>query len=89
MLIPDIVFQLLSYVVQTERGSIHLRQAESISEAKARGVRFGRSRLEIPGGFEELACECRSGGVLSRQAAEKLGISHTTFLRRVKEVHNC
>ena len=51
MLIPDIVLQLLSYVVQTERGSIHLRQAESIAEAKARGVRFGRSRLEIPGGL--------------------------------------
>lgn len=87
-LISDIVLQILSYVAQTERENIHLRQAEGIAEAKARGVRFGRSRLEIPEGFEELVCEWRGGGISSRHAAEKLGISHSTFLRRAREVHN-
>lgn len=36
-LISDIVLQLLSYVAQTERENIRLRQAEGIAEAKARG----------------------------------------------------
>ena len=50
-LIADIVLQLLSYVAQTEREFIHQRQAEGIAAAKARGVRFGRPRLEKPENF--------------------------------------
>ena len=88
-LISDIVLQLLSYVAQTERENIRLRQAEGIAEAKARGVRFGRSRLEVPEGFEKLACEWRTGEISSRRAAEKLGISHSTFLRRAREIRDC
>lgn len=88
-LISDIVLQLLSYVAQTERENIHRRQAEGIAEAKARGVRFGRSRLETPEGFEELARQWRAGGISSRLAAEKLGISHSTFLRRIRETRDC
>nr|WP_325257401.1 recombinase family protein [uncultured Oscillibacter sp.] len=84
-LISDIVLQLLSYVAQTERENIRLRQAEGIAEANARGVRFGRSRIETPEGFEELARQWRAGGISSRRAAERLGISHSTFLRRVRE----
>lgn len=88
-LISDIVLQLLSYVAQTERENIRLRQAEGIAEAKARGVRFGRSRLEVPEGFEKLAYEWRTGEISSRRAAEKLGISHSTFLRRAREARDC
>ena len=84
-LISDIVLQLLSYVAQTERENIRQRQAEGIAEANARGVRFGRSRIETPEGFEELARQWRAGGIFSRRAAERLGISHSTFLRRVRE----
>lgn len=84
-LISDIVLQLLSYVAQTERENIRLRQAEGIAEAKARGVRFGRSRIETPEGFEELARQWQAGGISSWRAAERLGISHSTFLRRVRE----
>lgn len=40
-LIADIVLQLLSYVAQTEREFIRMRQAEGIAAAKERGVRFG------------------------------------------------
>ena len=44
-LISDIILQLLSYVAQTEREFIRLRQAEGIAAAKARGVRFGRKAI--------------------------------------------
>ena len=52
-LISDLVLQLLSFVAQTERESIRERQREGIEAAKARGVRFGRPRAELPAGFEE------------------------------------
>ncbi len=84
-LIADIVLQLLSYVAQTERENLRARQAEGIAAAKARGVRFGRRRLELPEGFEEMAALWRQGKISARTAAGELGMSHDTFLRRAKE----
>ena len=84
-LIADIVLQLLSYVAQTERENIRQRQAEGIAAAKERGVRFGRERIALPESFPEFVQLWREGGISSRCAAQKLGISDQTFLRRAKE----
>ena len=84
-LIADIVLQLLSYVAQTERENIRQRQAEGIAAAKERGVRFGRERIALPESFPEFVQLWREGGISSRCAAQKLGISYQTFLRRAKE----
>ena len=84
-LIADIVLQLLSYVAQTERENIRQRQAEGIAAAKERGVQFGRERIELPEGFPAFARLWQEGGISSRCAAQKLGISYQTFLRRAKE----
>ncbi len=84
-LIADIVLQLLSYVAQTERESIRQRQTEGIAAAIERGVQFGRRRLPLPDGFEEMAQLWKKGLVSSRAASGKLGISRDTFLRRAKE----
>ena len=51
VLIGDIVLQLLSYVAQVERESIHQRQAEGIAAARARGVSFGRPAKKRPGTY--------------------------------------
>lgn len=80
-LIADVVLQLLSYVAQTERENIRLRQAEGIAAAKANGVRFGRKRMEMPGDFEFFAEKWLEGKISARQAASKLGISHHTFIK--------
>lgn len=84
-LIADIVLQLLSYVAQTEREFIRQRQSEGIEAAKARGVRFGRKPVEKPEGFESLKQCWESGGISARDAAAQIGISHTTFIKWVKE----
>lgn len=83
--IADLILQLLSYVAQTERENTLRRQAEGIAAALEQGVRFGRRRLSLPEEFGETAKLWRQGGISSRKAAERLGISHQTFLRRVKE----
>ena len=85
-LIADIVLQLLSYVAQTERENIRQRQAEGIAAALARGVRFGPERMLLPEEFDYFAELWRKGSISSRQAAEELGMSYQTFLRRAKEV---
>lgn len=61
------------------------RQAEGIAAAKKRGVRFGRERLTLPPGFEAAARLWHEGGISASSAAEELGMSRDTFLRRAKE----
>ena len=86
-LVADIVLQLLSYVAQTERENIRQRQAEGIAAAKARGVQFGRERVELPDDFPYFARLWQEGGISSRNAARELGISYKTFQRRAKELY--
>ena len=85
-LITDLVLQLLSFVAQTERENIRQRQREGIEAARARGVRFGRPRLALPEGFAELAGRWRAGELTAQEASARLGVSRTTFFRRVREL---
>ena len=84
-LIADIVLQLLSYVAETERAFIRQRQAEGIAAARARGVHLGRPRKERDEAYARYADLWMHGLVSAREAAAKLGISHTTFLSWVRE----
>ena len=52
--ISDIVLQVLSFVAQNERETMRIRQAEGIKTAKARGVKFGRPRIELPADYEKV-----------------------------------
>lgn len=88
-LIADIVLQLLSYVAETERENIRQRQAEGIMAAKKRGVQLGRKQMTMPAEFYDLAIAWRKGNISSRSAANQLGISYQTFLRRAKETADC
>lgn len=83
--IADIVLQLLSYVAQTEREFIRQRQAEGIAAAKARGVQFGRKAISRPEQFPELKQAWLEQKISAREAAKQLGITHSTFLRWVRE----
>ena len=88
-LIADIVLQLLSYVAETERRNIRQRQAEGIRAARKRGAALGRKQITMPPDFAALAGAWHQGEISARAAAEQLGISHQTFLRRVKEFCAC
>lgn len=84
-LIADLVLQILAYVAQTEREFIHKRQAEGIAAAKAKGKKLGRKAVALPAGFEAVCRKCTAGSLSTREAAEKLGISHSTFYRNYKQ----
>ena len=84
-LISDIVLQLLSYVAEMERSFIKQRQAEGIAAAKLRGVRFGPPMKERTAVYYEYLELWNAGKVSAREAAEKIGIHHKTFLRWAKE----
>ncbi len=86
--ISDLVLQILAYVAETERSFIKQRQAEGIAAAKARGVKFGISKAELPEEFAEYFNLWKQGEITIRQAANELGISASTFYRRCKDMQN-
>ncbi|MDY5664645.1 MAG: helix-turn-helix domain-containing protein, partial [Blautia sp.] len=49
------------------------------------GKRFGRPEKKMPDQFKEICQKCKNGEVSTRQAADILGISHTTFYRRYRK----
>ena len=83
-LIADLVLQILAYVAQTEREFIHQRQAEGIAAAKAKGKKLGRKPDELPDGYAEVFQKYLNGNISSQEAADILGLSHSTFYRKCR-----
>ena len=83
--IADLVLQVLSYVAQVERENIHQRQKEGITEAKKRGVKFGRPPLAMSKEFNDLVRLWKKGRISMRKASDELGVNHKTFAKWVKD----
>ena len=85
--ISDIVLQVLSFVAQNERETMRVRQAEGISAAKARGVKFGRPRITLPNNFEIVARQYLNKEITNKKACEILGMTRGSFFRYMKELN--
>lgn len=83
--ISDLVLQILAYVAETERTLIKQRQAEGIASAKMRGVKFGVNRKDVPEEFSKYYRLYQEGKISVRKAAQKMGISSSTFYRRCRD----
>ena len=77
--IADLVLQILSFVSQSERENIRKRQADGISAAKARGVKFGRPPRKLPNNFDAVHSQWRGKKITLQQAAEACGMPIGTF----------
>lgn len=82
MFVADLVLQILSYVAETERDFIKKRQAEGIAAAKAKGVKFGPKKKEMPENFEQVKAKWEKGEISAREAGKILNVSYSTFYRR-------
>ena len=81
--LSDIVLQVLSFVAENERTNIRQRQAEGIAAAKRNGNRLGRPPLPQPEGFDDICIKCKTGQISTRQAAQILGMKHSTFYKKM------
>ena len=77
--LADVTLELLSYVAQIERENTRRRQAEGIAAAKARGVRFGRPRIERPADYADVVAAWRAGELSPAEAAQNLHVSLSTL----------
>jgi len=84
--ISDIVLQILSFVSQSERENIKMRQKEGIIAAKARGVRFGRPIKKPPENFNTLIKQWERGILTFEQILTQTGLTEATFYRRLREL---
>jgi len=87
-LISDIILALLGYVAENERINIKQRQAEGITAAKARGVKFGRPVLELSDEFYIVYEEWKDGNLTVSEAANQCGMKRSTFYRKAKNYEN-
>lgn len=83
--VSDLVLQVLSFVSENERDNIRKRQAEGIAAAKARGVKFGRSKIDLPDEFETAKEMFLSGKLTVNESASLCGMNRSTFYKYVKE----
>ena len=82
--LSDIVLQVLSFVAENERTNIKQRQAEGISAAKARGVRFGRPPAPLPENFHAVYQQWKAGKITGLTAVKTCGMPMSTFRYRAK-----
>ena len=83
--ISDIVLQVLSFVAENERCNIRQRQAEGIMAAKARGVRFGRPKKNMPDNFLSLVNCWEKKQISLPEVLKMCQISESTFYRRIQD----
>ena len=83
--IADIVFQLLSYFAERERLSIHERQKEGITAAKAAGTKFGRPKIQKPAEFDSLYQKVLKKQMTNKEAMNQLGLKTNVYYSFAKE----
>lgn len=84
-LLEDQFLSLLSYVADQERKKTLKRQKEGIAEAKKKGIKLGRKKIEINQVFIDAYNRWKAGEITAEKAMQLCGIKRNTFYRRVKE----
>jgi len=83
--VTDVVLQLLSFAAQKEYESIHIRQAQGIAAARAKGVKFGRPIITPPDNFGNLVKQWERGELAFMDLLAKTELKEATFYRRLRE----
>ena len=84
--IADLVLQILSFVAQTERENIRIRQAQGIAAAKMRGVKFGRPPEKLEPLFYTTCERWKRGEITGTKAAKICGMPLSSFRDRVARI---
>ena len=84
-MINNILIEVLSSIAEQERKTIRKRQREGIEAAKQKGKHLGRPCVIMSENFSEIYKEWKSGEITAKGAMRQLGMTNTTFYRKVHE----
>lgn len=82
--ISNIVFELLTYLAEKERIKIKQRQREGIDKALAKGVSFGRPKVNHPSNWDIVYTQWRNNEITAVEAMNRLGLKRSTFYKLVQ-----
>lgn len=91
--ISDLVLQLLSYVAQTEKEKINIRQKQGIDAAfktktTKTGRWFGRPRKILPDNFNELYPKWKNKEITSKEFMQQTNLKPYVFYNFIREYEN-
>ena len=58
---------------------------DDIAAAKAKGVKFGRPKVEPPDDFPEIVNALENKAITAKEAIKRSGMAEATFYRRLRE----
>ncbi len=64
---------------------LYQRQMDGIAAAKAKGIKFGRPRVEPPDNFSEIVNALDNKVITTKEAMQQSGMAEATFYRRLRE----
>lgn len=64
---------------------LYQRQMDGIAAAKAKGIKFGRPRVEPPDNFSEIVNALENKVITTKEAMQQSGMAEATFYRRLRE----
>lgn len=64
---------------------LYQRQMDGIAAAKAKGIKFGRPRVEPPDNFSEIVNALENKVITTKEAMRQSGMAEATFYRRLRE----
>lgn len=64
---------------------LYQRQMDGIAAAKAKGIKFGRPRIEPPDNFSEIVNALENKVITTKEAMQQSGMAEATFYRRLRE----
>jgi DNA invertase Pin-like site-specific DNA recombinase len=79
------ILTIFGAAAEMERGYMLQRQAEGISAARAKGVRFGRPAKSLPENFAVLARQWERGELHFSELLRLTALTESTFYRRLRE----
>lgn len=80
-MVNNILVEVLSFIAQQERETIHQRQAEGIATAKEKGKHLGRPSTQIPQNWDTVITRWRNGEITAVEAMRQTGVKRSTFYK--------
>lgn len=84
-LLTEDVLEKLSYIIEAQKIKRKKLQAEGISKAKEKGIRFGRQPVPLPDNFPEIYRRYKRRELTVSEAADLCNMARTTFYDKVTQ----